>query len=225
MKLSQRLQAIYNLVNSPCILADIGTDHGQLPIALVLDGKVEKAYACDVAQGPLSRAAQAIEKANVQSQIETRLQDGLASLPREVDSIVIAGMGSDTIINILSNDLEYALNTKQLILQSNSHVDLLRTWLNEHGFMILHEELVYEQNHYYQILNITKGQQQLSREQILFGYDLYKHPLFDEWIDHKISYFVHILDKLPKTHQDHDHLSDYVDLLQKALKKDCFHSL
>lgn len=221
MKLSQRLQAIYDLVNSPCILADIGTDHGQLPIALVLDGKVEKAYACDVAQGPLSRAAVAIQKANVQDKIQTRLQNGLASLPNDVDSIVIAGMGSETIVSILTNDLEYAKNIKQLILQSNVHVEILRRWLNQNGFQILHEELVHE-HHYYQILNVTYGQQELSEEQIQFGYDLYQHPLFEAWMNHQITGLERILSHLPQNHEDYTSLHQRYEMMQRVLKKDCF---
>lgn len=221
MKLSQRLQAIYNLVNSPCILADIGTDHGHLPIALVLDGKAIKAYACDVALGPLSRAKEAIQKANVEDKVQTRLQNGLSTLPNDVTSIVIAGMGSETIINILENDIEYAKKCPQLILQSNSHVDVLRKWLNEHDFQIIHEELVYE-HHYYQILHVKYGKQNLSEEQILFGYDLYQHPLFEQWILFQRQSISKILKNLAEEHKDYHTLHQSMIMMDKVLKKDCF---
>ena len=186
-----------------------------------MDGKVEKAYACDVAEGPLSRAAEAIDKANVQDKIQTRLQYGLSSLPNDVDSIVIAGMGSETIVSILTNDLEYAKNIKQLILQSNVHVEILRRWLNQNGFQIIHEELVHE-HHYYQILNVRYGPQVLSEEQIQFGYDLYQHPLFEDWMNHQMNGLKRILKHLPETHEDYTALHQRYEMMQKVIKKDCF---
>lgn len=108
-----------------------------------------------------------------------------------------------------------------MILQSNSHVDVLRRWLNEHGFQIIHEDLVYE-HHYYQILHVTYGTQKLSEEQILFGYDLYQHPLFEQWILFQSQAIHKILKHLAKDHKDYNDLHQSLMLMEKALKKDCF---
>lgn len=221
MKLSQRLKAIYDLVNSPCVLADIGTDHALLPIALVQGGKALKAYACDVAAGPLQRAQQAIAKAKLADKIETRLQNGLQTLPDDVDSVVIAGMGSDTIISILSADYDYAQKLPQLILQSNAHVDTLRRWLNEHHFMITHEELVHE-GHYYQILCVCAGEQHMCEAQLHFGYDLYQHPLFDQWMEEQLRAAKRIAQQLPESHEDYPMIARRLHLIEEAMKKDCF---
>mgnify|MGYP000025441709 FL=1 len=144
MKLSKRLQAIYNMVNSPCILADIGCDHGLLPIALIEGEKCQKAYACDVRKGPLARAQEAIALHHLEDKITTVLCDGLDGVKEDVDTFVIAGMGFDTITHILTDGMAKAIKAKQLILQSNNHVEDLRRWLCDHGFTIDHEELVEE---------------------------------------------------------------------------------
>ena len=106
MKLSKRLQTIYDMVQGPCVVADIGCDHGLLPIALVKNGKCDKAYACDIRKGPLSRAEEAIQMMGLQNQIITKLTDGLQGLEDDVEVVIIAGMGYDTIRNILQNSLE-----------------------------------------------------------------------------------------------------------------------
>lgn len=93
MKLSKRLKAIYDMVNSPCILADIGCDHAMLPIALMQSGKCEKAYACDIHIGPLQRGAKAIKEVHLEDRIHTVLSDGLQNVADDITCITIAGYG------------------------------------------------------------------------------------------------------------------------------------
>ena len=128
-----RLQAIFDLVKAPCVLADIGCDHGLLPIRLVEQGKCARAYACDVNPGPLSRAKQAIEAAGLQEQVFPILCDGLDGLTDDVTAVVIAGMGYDTIVHILSDGEAKTAQLKQIIVQCNGHVEDFRFWLSEHG--------------------------------------------------------------------------------------------
>ena len=94
MQLSLRLSAIAGLVTRGNRLVDVGCDHGYLPVALYLDGKIPKAIAMDVRKGPLSRAQEHISQYGLNTYIETRLSDGLEALkPGEGDTLVIAGMG------------------------------------------------------------------------------------------------------------------------------------
>ncbi len=125
MKLSKRLQTIYDMVQGPCVVADIGCDHGLLPIALVKNGKCDKAYACDIRKGPLSRAEEAIQMMGLQNQIITKLTDGLQGLEDDVEVVIIAGMGYDTIRNILQNSLEKTKYYKQIIIQCNSRGEMI----------------------------------------------------------------------------------------------------
>ena len=101
--LEERLAQIGKMVDPESRLADIGTDHAYLPIALVKEGKIDFAIASDVAAGPLNNAKQDIEEAGLEEKIETRLGSGLATLRTEdqIDTVVIAGMGGKLMTNLL----------------------------------------------------------------------------------------------------------------------------
>ena len=106
------------------IVADIGTDHGYIPIYEVLTGRAGYAYACDVAEGPLGRARDNVSLYNVGDRVQTVLSDGLKGLKNIKDNIpeaiVIAGMGGSLICRILSEGAEAARNAKELILAPHS---------------------------------------------------------------------------------------------------------
>ena len=102
MMLSKRMQAVADLVPEAACLADIGTDHGYLPISLVQKGRVSRAIAMDVNAGPLDRASGHIEECGLGERIATRLSDGLTELgPGEADVVLIAGMGGPLTVRIL----------------------------------------------------------------------------------------------------------------------------
>lgn len=97
MQLSDRLQAVASMVTENSRLADVGTDHGYIPIYLCEMGKIPSAIAMDVKKGPLLRAKMNIERYHMQEKIRTRLSDGVLKLnPDEADSVVIAGHGWNT---------------------------------------------------------------------------------------------------------------------------------
>ena len=103
MQLSKRLAAVARLVSAGSRLADVGTDHGYVPISLVCEGKIPSAIAMDVNRGPLNRARAHIKAQGLEKYIDTRLSDGLAALaPGEADSVLIAGMGGMLMMRILS---------------------------------------------------------------------------------------------------------------------------
>ena len=102
MELSPRLQAIAEQVPQGAHLADVGTDHGYLPVWLLRDGRINSAIAADLREGPLNRARETARRFNVEEQISFRLCDGLSAIrPEETDTVTIAGMGGETIISIL----------------------------------------------------------------------------------------------------------------------------
>lgn len=111
MKLSKRMQRLASLVTEGNRLADVGTDHGYIPIALVQEGKIPHAIAMDVNAGPLSRAIEHIRESGLSTYIETRQSDGLAGLlPKEADTVLIAGMGGMLTVRILEGaDIVWAL--------------------------------------------------------------------------------------------------------------------
>ena len=151
--LSKRMHAIADMVSEGGIVADVGCDHGYLPITLVREGISPSAVALDVRPGPLSRAKAHIEEYGLASEIESRLSDGLSGLSAgECDTLVIAGMGGPLIEKILGNDPVKAQSFKEMILGPQSDVPHFRRWLFENGYFIIDEAMVCEEGKYYTLI-------------------------------------------------------------------------
>lgn len=160
MQLSQRLSSVASMVTAGNCLADVGTDHGYVPIYLYERNVIPRAIAMDVNKGPLERATLHIAESGMKEAIETRLSDGLAALkPGEADSVVIAGMGGPLIIRILSAYPEVTSSLKELILQPQSEIPEVRMWLYEQGYEIVEEHMVFEDGKYYPMFKAVKNSQ------------------------------------------------------------------
>ena len=137
INLDTRLSLCADFVRVGAKLADVGTDHAYLPVHLALSGKIASAIAADINADPLSRGKQTIDKYDVSHLVSTRLSDGLKAFDAdEVTDIVIAGMGADTIISIISNALWLKDNSKRLILQPMTKSERVITYLYDNGFEI-----------------------------------------------------------------------------------------
>jgi len=157
MQLSERLKAIASYVIAGEAAADIGTDHAQLPLYLVLNNVCPRVIATDLNEMPLSRARKEVLEYGLLDKIELRLGDGLFPLrPGEVKSVVIAGMGGNTIAEIIKKRPEVAKETR-LILQPMVDSFDLRLQLGVLGFKIIEEKLVEEKNKIYEIIVAKKG--------------------------------------------------------------------
>ena len=158
MELSPRLAAIAAQVPPGARLADIGTDHAYLPVALLLEGTIPSAVASDVNRGPLDRGRETARQAGVEDRIDFRLCDGLTGLDaHQADAVVIAGMGGELIARILAQ----APWTRKvlLLLQPMTAQPELRRWLGENGYRIRKETLVREGEKLYVILAVTGGEE------------------------------------------------------------------
>lgn len=153
LTLPPRLQAVAALVRKDSFVADVGTDHAYLPIWLVENQIARGAVATDIAKGPLDRALKNIFASDLSSKISTALTPGLMGIDKYAPSdICICGMGSETIIQILS-DSSYVKNSNvRLVLQPMTKSELLRKWLFENGYAIVDEDLCYDRNKLYQII-------------------------------------------------------------------------
>ena len=134
--------------------------------SLIQTNKVKKAYATDVAKGPLSKAHENIAKLNLNDKIETILCDGLEDVSNDVDEIIIAGMGGNLITNIIANR---KYNYKTMILQPNLQADYLRRNLSNLGYKIIDEKISFEKKKYYEIIKISLGDETLNEKQIKYG--------------------------------------------------------
>ena len=121
VQISRRLKTVAGLVGLDMVLADVGCDHGYIPIYLMQKRQIPKAIAMDVNEGPLLRAKEHIQEWGLEEYIETRLSDGVKALqPGEVQSIVIAGMGGPLMEKIIREGKAVFDEARELILQPQS---------------------------------------------------------------------------------------------------------
>lgn len=165
-----RIDYISSLTSGYKSIADVGCDHAFISINAVTKFNVSYAYALDINDGPLENARMNIAASSLSDKIETIKSDGLINLYKDVEAIVIAGMGGSLIIKILSDSIGRAKASKCLILSPNNDEPLLREYLMNNGFKITNESIILDAKHYYEIImaepsNDTK----LTKEDILFG--------------------------------------------------------
>ena len=184
LDMGPRLRAIAALAPEGCAcLADIGTDHGYIPVSLLLEGRVKRAVAADIGALPLDHARRTAAVYGVEESVDFRLGDGLSVLkPGEADVIVIAGMGGDTMTEILA-DAPWSRAGPLLLLQPMSRGEVLRAWLPENGYRVLHEELVQDKGVLYPILSVRGGgMPPASDAQAWGGFLLDEDPLWGAYI-------------------------------------------
>lgn len=186
----------------PCqCLADIGTDHGYIPIYTVLNGVSKQGIASDIKAGPVSIAKKNIMSYKLENRIETRIGSGLSVLKMgEADVILISGMGGNLISDIIQENMEIAMSADYLILQPVQYAEELRKYLSCSGFKIIDEELAKDGNKYYHIIKIAKGEADIYNKEVYYytGLKLInkRHPLVLDYVEHKINGINLILEQL-----------------------------
>ena len=184
LQLQPRLQLLADMVPEGCRLADVGTDHGYLPVYLLQRRRIRGAVAADIGAEPLAHARRTAEAYDVEG-IDFRLCDGLRDIaPDEVDTVVIAGMGGETIIAILEGAAWTKDGAHTLLLQPMTKAADLRYWLAVNGYNFTKERLVWDKNYLYPVLCVTGGgtPQALTERQALTGVALDNDPLYREYL-------------------------------------------
>lgn len=166
--LTKRLLALADYIESGQIIADIGTDHAYLPIFLVHSGRCPLVIASDVKSSPIEVAQKNINKSGLGAKIELRLGCGLQVLrPDEVQVAIIAGMGGNTIKQILKQTPEVLVTLKRLVLQPMNDQAHLRYWLITNGWCLVDETLVSEDEHLYNVIVAQPGREPVYDSLIL----------------------------------------------------------
>ena len=203
MQLSLRLSAIAEMVTEGNRLADVGCDHGYLPVYLVLNHRIPCAIAMDVRKGPLSRALDHIHEFGLGEYIETRLSDGLHELKYgEADTLVIAGMGGPLMEKILSEGEQVLGGFREIILQPQSDIPHFRHFIREKGWEITEENMVLEDGKFYPMMKVIPSDEgempDYSREEEWFGRLLLKelHPVLKLYLERELRLREEILKKL-----------------------------
>ncbi|ONI47250.1 hypothetical protein AN644_01045 [Candidatus Epulonipiscium fishelsonii] len=189
MKLSNRLEQIASFVQQGSIVADIGTDHAYIPIFLSQHNIVKKCIACDINKGPLENAIKHIKKYKIDN-VETRISNGLKNLCNEdnIDTLIIAGMGGYSIIEILTNDINEILeNVTTLIVQPQNNRPEVRKFLHSIGFKIYAEQFLKEDNKIYTIIVCEKGHEVYKDYEYIYGKYMIENPnkTFLDWIHYE----------------------------------------
>lgn len=187
LALQPRLRAIADLVPGGARLVDVGTDHGFIPVSLLLDERIRSAIASDIGAAPLDHARRTADKYDVSSMMDFRLCDGLSGIRSdEVDTIVIAGMGGDNIASILSA-APWTKNGAFLLLQPMSKAEVLRRYLPENGYKVVAEQLVADKGVIYPILSVCGGDMPPATDaQAYGGFLLENDPLQRRHLDERI---------------------------------------
>ena len=187
IRLSKRLAAIGALVTQGNTLADIGCDHGYLPIDLIQKQRIPRAIAMDVRSGPLSRARKNIEAYGLLDYIEVRMSNGLEALkPGEAQTVTIAGMGGPLMEEILKKGAGPLASVQELIVQPQSEIEHFRRFLRKLPFTAADEDMVEEDGKYYPMMRLTAGEPKDHWEEPDYRYGKYllreRHPVLKKYL-------------------------------------------
>ena len=200
MKLSRRLETIAGMVPQCSCAADVGTDHGFVPIRLLEMGKADRAIAMDVRSGPLKRAQEHILQHGMEDRIGTRLSDGLEALePGEADTVIIAGMGGELMLRILRDGSHVRESVLHWILSPQSELSLFRHGLEELGLAIVQEIMVEEDGKYYTVMAVEPGTMHYKEEyRYRYGDCLISQgsPVLLEFLKREAAQYQEILSRL-----------------------------
>ena len=222
IRLSKRLGAVASYVQKGSRLADVGSDHAYLPLFLVENSTIDFAVAGEVVQGPYQSALKNVAQAGQLEQIQVRLANGLSAIESsdQIDTITIAGMGGRLIADILEADLAKLAGVQRLILQPNNREDELRIWLQEQGFQIVAEEMVTENQKFYEILVVEPGTMELTPLEQRFGPFLLqeKSSVFLAKWQSELEKLTRSLEKIPAQHQEDIRLlQDKISAIKEVL--------
>ena len=200
LALQPRLQLLADMVPAGSRLADVGTDHGYLPVYLLQQGRISRAIASDIVDGPLQHARQTAAEYEVDG-IDFRLCPGLDAIaPHEADTVVIAGMGGETIQAILTAAPWTADGSHLLLLQPMTKVEYLRKWLVDNGYAFTEERLVWDKDHLYPVFAVRGGTQPpLTAAQQYGGVLLDGDPLYGAYLDERIGKLQKAVEGLQKS--------------------------
>ena len=193
MRLSDRLERIAAKAAEVTegYVADVGTDHGFVPIRLMETGTVRHVVAMDVRKGPLSRAAEHVREYHMEDRIETRLSDGLQELKAgEADTVIIAGMGGELMLRILRDGAHMYDSVKHYVLSPQSELSAFRHGLEKLGISILEEQMLMDEGKYYVILHAAPGSMHYEQEyEYRYGSDLIRKqdPVLREFLERELA--------------------------------------
>lgn len=212
--ISKRLLAIASFIDIDDKLIDVGCDHGYLGIYLKNNNLCRDMLLTDLRESALNNAISNIKKNNLD--IKTFKTDGLNNIDlNNYNCICISGMGTSTIIEILSL-LNGNSSIKKIIIQSNNDLDILRKEMINYGYYLDDEITVKENDIYYIICKFTKVKKQINSNELLFGINKEDKK---EYYNYLLSNYNDILNKIPDGNKDKNEIIKKINILNKLLKE------
>lgn len=202
MKISKRLRVISDLIPNNSFFLDVGCDHALLDIYTVINKKNTKAIASDINEGPLESAKENIKKYNLEKNIKIKQGNGLETYEKGIDTVILSGLGSYTIIDILNERKELLKDIKRLIISSNNNYYYLRKEITKLGFFIKDEKIVFDKGKYYPILVLEKGNEKYNSFKLQYGPVLIrkKDEIFIKYMNEEKNKLIRINNNLKKKH-------------------------
>ena len=220
IKISNRLTTIANLVLKEKTngVIDVGCDHALLDIYLLQNNNNIKIIASDINKLPLESAKKNIEKYSFLNKIVLKEKDGLLGIENDIDTVVISGMGEETITKILKRDKSYLKNVNRLIISSNTNNYKVRRDIIELGYLIKDEKVVFEEGKYYVIIEFSKGFKKYTKKELYIG------PILKNDLNLSYNYYKYLFDKkseiikkIPDGNKEKEKLKKEIKLLEETL--------
>lgn len=203
MKINERLKKIATYVERGSKVLDVGCDHALLDVYLAKENIVREAFAADIKEGPLASAKENIEKYQVSDRVRLSLGDGLDVYRRDIDTVIISGLGGKTMQGIFSRHPECLASIQTIILSPNNYQADIKKYLCQRGFYIETESFVKENRIIYQIIVFRRGHKKYRKKEYFFGPVLLKDKnlLFREFYQRELKSREILLSLLPKNYR------------------------
>ena len=198
MKINERLKRVASYVDDNSYIIDVGCDHALLDIYLVKTKNNIKTIASDISDGPLEYAYKNIEKEKMLDKIKITKRNGIDKLEKEVDTIIISGMGTSNILNIIFRKKDNLKNIKKIIISSNNDWYNLRKTFQKNNYYIKEEDIILENNKFYPIIVFEKGTKKYKKYELKYGPILLKsnNEIFKKYIQNQINKLNYIKNNL-----------------------------
>lgn len=194
--ISLKLKAIAFFIDKKDKVVDVGCDHAYLDIYLAKNNLCKNIIASDINENALNNAKKNIARYNLTKKIKCILSDGINEInTKDINTVVIAGMGTKTIKHIISNKEKFK-NIEKIIISSNNDHYLLRKFMNKNHYYLEDEKIVFDKNHYYVISKYKHGKQKLNNKELMFGKYKLENKNYYEYLFKENK---KILEKIPFT--------------------------
>ncbi len=202
-----RIESIYSFIDKNDKVVDVGCDQAKLGIMLAKSNI--KSIASDISINVISRARDDINKLGYSKYIDLRVSDGLLNIKDgEADTVVLSGMGTHTILEILNNT---KLRFKKVITISNNYHDILRTRMNDLNYKIDKELIVKENNKYYNLILFKEGNNNLIRKEILLGKNHIDSKLYNDYLYYLKNKYLNIKEQSKDRNDKINEILKYID--------------